>query len=164
MRARARPPRGTGLGGRSPGSVGSGRDGLEEAGGDGRGDLAADAAALDHHGDRQVVAEADEPGVGRGLVAAATPGARATQKPKRDAACASTEPLSRWVASCTKAVLHDFANATLKGIEPSCSCSKLWMVMPPSLTSLGQVTLSPGCSPLASSAAVVTTLKVEPGG
>src|SRR5215216_40277 len=46
-------------------------EGAEEAGGDRGGDLAADAAVLDDHGEGEVATEADEPGVGGQRVAGA---------------------------------------------------------------------------------------------
>ena len=64
----------------------------------------------------------------------------------------------------TKAVLHDCAKSCANGTAPWALPSKFLNERPPTSIVRGQSTISSGCSPARSSAAVVTTLKVEPGG
>src|SRR5438309_11954089 len=85
--------------------------------------------------------------------------------PKPNCVAASARAvLGSFAASCTKAVLHEMANAWWNGIWPGASPSKLVNGLPPMVTCGGQVVGVSGLVPLASSAAVVTTLNVEPGG
>jgi hypothetical protein len=67
-------------------------------------------------------------------------------------------------ASRTKAVLQDWAKTSENGTVPSSPPSKLRKRRPSTVVDDGQSTWSVGVRPAASSAAVVTTLKVEPGG
>ena len=63
-----------------------------------------------------------------------------------------------------KAVLHDFAKSVLNGTAPAAPPSKLRNERPSTTVVAGQFTVSPVLRPARSSAAVVTTLNVEPGG
>ena len=67
-------------------------------------------------------------------------------------------------ASETKAVLHDWAKSVAKGTAPAAPPSKFLNSLPPTVIVFGQLTVSLVFSPSRSSAAVVTTLNVEPGG
>ena len=62
------------------------------------------------------------------------------------------------------AVLHDWANATPKGTVPSDELSKLRNCRPPALAVGAHSTDVSAVTPRPSSAAVVTTLNVDPGG
>ena len=63
-----------------------------------------------------------------------------------------------------KAVLQDCAKSWLKGTGPAALPSKLRKLLPSTVMVGGQLTISFVRSPARSSAAVLTTLKVEPGG
>ncbi len=94
----------------------------------------------------------------------ATGSSRSRPRPKSAAASGSDSAPSR-SASDTNPVLHDSAKISRKGTDPSALLSKFWNWTPPTVAKRGQSTVVDGStSPPARSAAVVTTLKVEPGG
>ena len=70
---------------------------------------------------------------------------------------------ARRLASETKAVLHDCAKSRAKGTAPAASPSKFLNTLPSTVIVFGQSTVSVVFSPARRRAAVVTTLKVEPG-
>jgi hypothetical protein len=83
-------------------------------------------------------------------------------KPNRSAAAVIASAGSPAVAS-TKAVLHDWANATPNVTAPRLLFSKLRNSWPPALAVSGQFTCDSGVVPLASRALPETILNVEPG-
>ena len=62
-----------------------------------------------------------------------------------------------------KAVLHEIAKSSENGTWPPSSPSKFLNVRPPTVIVFGQATLELGSKPRRRRAAVVMTLKVEPG-
>ncbi len=85
------------------------------------------------------------------------PGQTPARRPGRAAAGRSS-------ASDTNAVLHDLMKSVLNGTSPSASPPALLKRLPLTVTSAGQATVASGSRPRPSSAAVVTTLNVDPGG
>ena len=71
---------------------------------------------------------------------------------------------ARLAERVTNAVLHDWANAVRNVVPPSDPPSKFLKPWPPTVASAGQPTAVSGRVPAPSSAAVVTTLNVDPGG
>ena len=67
-------------------------------------------------------------------------------------------------ARLMNAVLQDCAKSWLNGTAPAALPSKLRKLLPCTVTVAGQGTIWLVRSPLRSSAAVLTTLNVEPGG
>jgi hypothetical protein len=102
-------------------------------------------------------------GVGNLPFAAGSPGFSATPNPRLAAAAASWG-FERREARPTKAVLQEMAKARRKGMLVAASPSKFVKRLPPTTASGGQGTGWSGVTPAARSAAVVTTLNVEPGG
>ena len=102
-------------------------------------------------------------GVGNLPPAAGRPGLRLVPKPKLAAAAPSCAFETR-AAMPTKAVLHEMAKARWKGMLGAASPSKLVNRLPPMTASGGHGTAWSEVTPAAKSAAVVTTLNVDPGG
>ena len=61
-------------------------------------------------------------------------------------------------------MLHDCAKSVAKGTAPAAPPSKFLNSLPSTVIVFGQLTVSVVFSPARSSAAVVTTLNVDPGG
>src|SRR5262249_57814220 len=70
----------------------------------------------------------------------------------------------RLVARPMKASLQDWAKACWRVREAAASPSKLWKVWPPTVMVGGQLAGLEGLRPRSSRSAVVTILKVDPGG
>ncbi len=83
--------------------------------------------------------------------------------PNARPASVSASRSSRSVSE-TKAVLQDCAKSWLNGTAPAAPPSKFLNERPPTESVAGQSTVSLVSSPARRSAAVVTILKVEPGG
>jgi hypothetical protein len=84
-------------------------------------------------------------------------------RPKSRATSPSAAAGNRSVSD-TNAVLHDCAKSCENGTAPAALPSKFLNERPPTVIAFGQSTVSSGRRPARRSAAVVTTLNVEPGG
>src|SRR5262249_47507996 len=103
-------------------------------------------------------------GVGKLPGRTVTPGSILWLNPKVLAALASFGALSSLWVGGERAVLRDWASASLRvmsALPPS--SSELWITCPPMLAFFGHCTLDEGVSPAWSRAYAVTTLKVDPG-
>ena len=102
-------------------------------------------------------------GAGTLAATAGTPGASRSPSPKSRATRVRSRGSSR-SASETNAVLQLFAKSSRNGTAPAAPPSKFRNDLPSTTSVAGQCTVSSGASPARSSAAVVTTLNVDPGG
>ena len=100
---------------------------------------------------------------GTSASAAGMPSVNFSPSPKSRPARPSASAGRRSVSE-TNAVLHDCAKSRANGTAPAAPPSKFLNDRPPTVIVRGQSTTSSGRRPSRRSAAVVTTLKVEPGG